>query len=213
MSKILIIAIVTIFSVSLSAQQFYLEAFVGRNLSNYSKAPYQNDNNWYSPTGIRIAAGADHVQAGAEYSQNLTSPNWTFEDAATGEKLGRHEFQTSYYGAFLRTKIAKYPARRFGVTLMAGAGYYDTVRTSSIPSETPSLAYNKTLGYNGGIGIAIPTVRSIMIELAYHYYYVGYEKTADLPQLNGNFHSLQAGLSMNLVFGKRAQEYTKLGKR
>ncbi len=212
MSKILIIITVVITPVALSAQQFYLEAFTGRNLSNFSEDPYQNNNNSFTPIGGRFAAGADHFQIGAEYNQSLTNPNWSIKDDTTDDLLGRHEFSTVYYGAFFRTKICKYPARRFGLTLMAGAGYFDTERKSTVPGETPSLNYDNSLGYNGGIGVSIPTVRGLMIELAYHYYYVVYEKTASLPQLNGHFHSLQLGLSLNLVFGKRATKYSQLGK-
>ncbi len=157
--------------------------------------------------GGRFAVGADHLQIGVEYNQHLTDPNWVIKEATTGAELGEHIINTTYYGLFLRSKISKYPARRFGVTLMAGSGFFDTNRTSNVPGDLASLQYDSTLGFTGGIGVSAPLVKMVMLEFGYHYYFVGYKETEELAELNGGFHSVQLGVSFNFVFGKRAEKY------
>ena len=196
----------------LAAQQLYLEPFLGRNTTNFDGQAYGSNPQNNFVYGARIAAGADHLQVGAEYHRYLSKPKWDISSPATGDKIGQHEFQTVYYGAFLRTKIAKYPALRFGLKLQAGAGYYNTERISDVPGEPAVVKFDQKIGFNGGLGFSIPTTDWVMIELGYAYHYVEYDKTSSANGFNGSYHSIQAGLSLNLVFGKRARQYNDIRK-
>ena len=196
----------------ISAQHLYLEAFTERNRTNFNKEPYQSSKTWFTPVGIRVAAGADKFQLGGEIRTNLTNPTWHIAEGDTGAILGRHKFTSNYYGALARAKISRYPARRFGLTIMAGTGIIDTERTSSLPNEPTSIKYDRTPAYNGGIGVSFPTGNFIMVELGYSYFYVDYSEKDSLPSMIGSSHSFHLGMSFNFVFGKRAEEYKKIAK-
>lgn len=190
------------------AQQLYLEGFAGLNRSNFDIPPFEQSPKWFSPIGGRLAFGADHVQIGGEYHQTLTNPTWT-EDAILAS--GETKFETTYYGGFLRAKISRYPAMRFGLVLRAGAGMYNTARVSTVPNLAKNVDYKQKLGFNGGIGVSVPLFHPVMLELGYTYYYVDYDAIENtIAAMNGSYHSLQAGLSFNFVFGKRADDYRHL---
>ncbi len=199
-------------AIGMSAQQLYFEAFTERNRTNFNKDPYRNTKIWYSPVGLRVAAGVDKLQLGGELRTNLSSPSWQIMDSLSGDTLGRHKFISNYYGALVRAKVSRYPARRFGLVLIAGAGFMDTKRTSTMTNEAGSIKYDKTPAFNGSIGISFPTGKFIMIELGYSYFYIDYKEKDPLPKMIGSYHSFHLGMSFNFVFGKRAKEYEKIAK-
>jgi hypothetical protein len=195
-------------SLSLHAQQLYFEGFGTFNSTRYdapSSGDYLNAVKKYLGYGARVAFGADHVQVGGEYHANLNNPSFT-------GKLGEtFEFQESYYGAFLRTKISRYPAMRFGLVLRAGAGVYNTTASRTLGAGSISQDYDAILGLNGGIGFSIPIVSHTMLELGYTYNYL--ERSGDvfaLPDHTASYHAISAGLSLNFVFGERARQYQHL---
>ena len=209
MKKTLLLYLLSLFAHLLPAQQLYLEGFIGRNRTAFDLQPYDNPQ-WFSPFGARAAFGADHVQLGAEYHQSLLDPEFTELDVLNNPR-GASEFTTTYYGAFVRTKICRYPAMRFGLVLRAGAGIYDTERTSNSPLIPRTTTLDQQLGFNAGAGVSIPLMRPLMIELGYTYYYVDYEAVeGQIAAMNGSYHAVQVGLSFNFVFGKRADAYRHL---
>lgn len=206
MKKVLLTIIFFSSLSALMAQQFYVETFLGLSKSNYDNPSYLLRQNHLN-AGARLAVGADHFQVGAEYSTNLTDP--TFDVDEMGTKIGTDTYSETYSGGFIRTKISKFPAQRFGLVLMAGGGVYTTtaqVKRLSVPDA--SLSYKKYPGLNAGMGFSIPTFRYVMLELAYSYHFVKRpELPPYLPKYNASSHCFSAGLSLNLVFGKRAKEY------
>lgn len=196
----------------LTAQQLYLEAFTARQRTNYDTSPYQQSQIWYSPLGLRMAGGADKVQIGGELRFNLKDPEWMIRDSLTNNVIGTHTFLSSYYGALVRVKFSRYPARRFGLYVIAGAGLTNMERRSSVDGETASISYDPTPTYNGSIGISIPTGKRLMVELGYTYFFLEFKEKQELPKMNGSFHSFHLGFSYNFVFGKRAIEYGKILK-
>ena len=196
----------------LVAQQLYMEAFTGRNRTNYNIAPYETGKGYW-PLGLRVAAGADRLQLGAEYSTHLSRSKFEIKDTTTNEKIGEHQFKSIYYGLFLRSKISRYPARRFGITLLAGAGYLNVQRSSSVDSEIENAEYKRTLAYSGGVGIAIPSQSIGMVELGYYYYYTDLAANGNLPSMIGSYHSIHLGVSLNFVFGQRKKEYFNIMKK
>lgn len=208
-TRIIVLLLLIACSYALSAQQLYLEGFTGRNSSSFDLSPYDSPQ-WSTPAGGRLAFGADHLQFGGEYLHFITNPKWNEVDVLNN-KIGETEFQTTYYGAFIRGKICRYPAMRFGLVLRAGAGLFNTDRLSSAPLLPKKVSYDQKLGVIAGAGVSIPITRPIMLELSYDYYYVDYDEvTGQLPPMEGSFHSIQAGLSFNFVFGKRANDYRHL---
>ena len=193
---------------ALTAQQFYLETFFDFSKSNYDNPNYLFREN-HLGGGARLAIGADHLQIGAEYSTNLTNP--TFDVDEMGTNVGSDTYSETYYGGFVRTKISKFPAQRFGLVLMAGGGLYNTsaeVNRLSFSDGAKHFSYDKYPGFNAGLGFSIPIVRYVMFELAYSYQFVNRpELSPYLPKYNALYHCFSAGASLNLVFGKRAGEY------
>ena len=187
------------------SQQLYLDVFTGYNRTAYEPDLY-NEKKPYLSAGARIAAGADHLQVGGEVRTNLTNPSF--------ELVNRNEEHSeTYYGAFIRGKISRYPAMRFGLVLRAGAGVHN-IETKYENLSVANVKYDPVLGFNGGIGFSIPTFRAVMLELGYTYNYVE-RPEINAPGIivqafNSSYHSLQAGLSLNFVFGKRAEEYRQL---
>lgn len=193
---------------SLHAQQLYLEGFGTFNSTKYdapSSDNYLNDVKKYLGYGGRLAFGADHVQVGGEYRSNISNPSFT-------DKLGATlEFDETYYGGFLRTKISRYPAMRFGLVLRAGAGVYNTTVVRKLGAGSTSQDYDAILGFNGGVGFSIPVLSHTMLELGYTYNYLerGNEVFA-IAEHTASYHVISAGLSLNFVFGERAKQYQHL---
>ena len=188
---------------SLQAQQLYLEGFGTLNRTRYSTTEYSNASD-YLGYGGRLAIGADHVQFGAEYRSNISDPK--FED-----QVGKTSFEETYFGGFIRTKISRYPAMRFGLVLRAGGGIYNTTAHLDTNLGEYSQKYDPIFGFNGGFGFSIPTFKHTMLELGYTYNYL--ERPADvftIPEHNASYHLISAGLSLNFVFGKRAEQYDRV---
>ncbi|MBI5915710.1 MAG: outer membrane beta-barrel protein [Bacteroidetes bacterium] len=188
---------------ALQAQQLYFEGFGSLNRTAYSTEAYAKTTG-YLAYGGRVAVGADHFQVGGEYRSNLTHPEF--------ESGGTTSFEETYYGGFFRAKISRYPAMRFGLVLRAGAGILNTTAVYDGGITKIEAEYDPIVGYNAGAGFSIPLAKIVMLELGYTYNYV------QRPELNlagltilsehtAAYHAIQAGLSLNFVFGKRAKEY------
>lgn len=195
-------------SALVKGQQLYMEVFSAYNRTAYEPDLFSEKIS-YLGAGGRIAAGADHFQLGAEARTNLTNPSFTRPDR-------KEEHLETYYGAFLRSKISRYPAMRFGLVLRAGAGVHQ-IETAFTDFPVARVKYDPVFGFNGGIGFSIPLVQALMLELGYTYNYVDrLEFTGPgviIPSFNSSYHSLQAGLSLNFVFGKRAREYRQIREK
>jgi len=194
--------------VTVPAQHLYLEALTGLGKSDYKNPQYLTKARNLN-VGARLAVGADHFQFGAEYSTNLTNPILKVTD--NGIAIGEDTYSENYLGGFLRTKISKFPAQRFGLVLMAGGGIYSTsvqVRRIGSPGDDKRYDYKQYPGFNGGLGFSIPVARHVMLELAYSVHLVTRPELApNLPKYDASYHCFNAGVSLNLVFGKRAKEY------
>ena len=208
MKKLLLSLFIASFAFGLQAQQLFFEISSGYNLTAYEGVDYA-ESAGYVPIRARLAGGFEHVQLGVEYDMNLTNPEFNFNDPTTGELIGRQEFDNNYYGLFVRGNLSSLPAYRFGVILGAGLGYYSSESTyTSLPDgmvieRIPEL--ERRLGYNFRIGVSSPIYTLLHWEIGYQFNYMNYEKDADgilLDQpFQPYFHSIQAGLSLNLVFG------------
>jgi hypothetical protein len=191
----------------LHAQQLYLEAFSGFNFTRYDLETYGNSDIYY-PLGFRLAGGADHFQIGGEYHRQLSNPSFEVNDPSTG----KDEFTETYYGAFGRVKICRYPAMRFGLVFRAGAGLYDMGKIFTSGGTTQTIEYDPQLGANAGFGFSMPLIKSLMLELSYNYHLIQRPelKEHNLPKYRASYHAIQAGLSLNFVFGERAEKYRQL---
>jgi len=185
-------------------QQLYLDVFTGYNRTAY-EPDFYSEKKPYLTAGARMAAGTDHIQLGGEVRTNLTDPSFDFINRS-------EEHHETYIGGFVRTKIAKYPAMRFGLVLRAGAGVHNI--ETRYKDFGATVKYDPVLGFNGGVGFSIPATRAVMLELGYTYNYVNRPEISGqgliVQEFNSSFHSFQAGLSLNFVFGKRAAEYRML---
>jgi len=189
-----------------------LETYGGFNRTNY-KDEERSSSQDFLTYGARLAGGLPHVQLGAELEKSLTGAEFSLEEGSR-----REIYRSDYVGAFLRIKLSSLPAHRFGLVLKAGAGFYDTSVELRFPGN-PALdiqgSYpDKALGYHFGIGFSSPLYRTILWSLTYQFN--GYKREAlslgnqALPAYTANHHSLQLGLSVNLVFGearRRADEW------
>ncbi len=205
--KLLTILIWTFYSTSLFSQQLYLEILGAANRTAYNQQRYTTADDYYSYGG-RLAAGADHFQLGVEYQTNYTNP--VFSTSLVSE-----EFKDTYYGAFLRTNISRFPAMRFGLVLRAGAGMYTSDWITKVPPGSPvslTESYSAHLGFNAGAGFSIPLFRATMLQMGYTYYRINRPQldAAGIPEFQANIHAIQAGLSLNFVFGKRAERYREI---
>lgn len=207
--KCFLTGIILQFGLALQAQQLYFEAFGNVSRTKYSSETIPPDVNLSSKSdylgyGGRVGIGADHLQFGAEYRSNLTNPS--FEGTSD-----TYSFKESYLGGFVRMKISRYPAMRFGLVLRAGAGIYNTTATLAKNSFEFNQNYDGIFGVNGGFGFSIPTCKFTMLEIGYTYNYL---KRPDgvfiIPSHTASYHSITAGLSLNFVFGKRAEQYQRL---
>lgn len=191
-------------AMGLNAQQLYLEGFGALGRTDYSIEAFSQSAS-YGIYGARMAVGADHIQVGGEYHANLSHPEFQDIIASTA-------FEEIYYGGFLRAKLSRYPATRFGLVLRAGAGLYNTTAVWKSGSLSQKEEYDPILGVNGGVGISIPTFNKVMLELGYTYNYVQRPELTSggiplISEHNGSYHLFSAGLSLNFVFGKRAKQY------
>lgn len=208
MKKLPLLLVLSILTCSISAQQLFFEAFSGMNRTAYD-SEYFSSQDWYAPIGLRIAGGAERFQIGGEYHRSLGQATFNYEDDS------RSEFKSSYYGGFLRANLGRYPAFGFGVILRVGAGMYtaeQAIFESSNDSESfVTYEYDPHLGFNGGIGFSIPLADAFHFDIGYTYNYVERpELDKTLPSYTAHFHSIQAGFSLNLVFGDAARRNKRL---
>lgn len=193
-------------SLNLSAQQAFLEVFSGYNFTAYDLDEL-SESQGYVPIGIRIAGGFEKFQIGLEYHQNISNPTFNQQDL-NGVNMLRTEIETTYKGALLRLNLSSLPAYRFGVVVKAGAGFYDQeFKTFLLPEETSvdiPDSYEPKVGFNGGIGISAPIYTLLHWEIGYMYHMIKWDanNNQSIPSYNGHYHSIQVGLSLNLVFGK-----------
>jgi len=189
----------------LSAQQLFLEAFSGFNRTAFDTEIFP-EQDWYAPIGLRIAGGAEHIQIGGEYHRTLSGANFDFGDGT------RQEFESAYYGGFLRANLGRYPAFGFGIILKVGAGMYDNKHSfyaqSNGSGATLTYEYDPEFGFNGGVGVSIPIPNTMHLEVGYVYNYIERPElvgTTPFPEFKAHIHSIQLGLSWNFVFGDKAK--------
>jgi len=197
----------SVFVSTLFAQQLYIDAFSGYNLTAYQDTPQYSDGTGYVPIGARIGGGLEHVQLGLEYQQQASNPVFEISNEL-GVRTFDQEFITTYYGGFVRGNLSTLPAYRFGVILMAGVGQYNTeVQQTDFLSQTmQTIKYDKTLGYNFKIGFSSPIYTILHWEFGYQINIVDRPENLGLPAHNAIHHSFQAGLSLNFVFGNVAKK-------
>lgn len=207
MKKLFLLSILTVLVHSLIAQQLYVDAFSGYNITAYQDAPEYSEGVGFVPIGGRIGGGLEHVQLGIEYQQQISSPVFNFFDD-TGAGTFNEEFTTRYYGGFIRGNLSSLPAYRFGVILLAGLGQYETeaVRTNLTTNVVETIEYEPTLGYNFKIGISSPIYTILHWEFGYQINIVDRPENLPLASHNAIHHSFQAGLSLNFVFGNVAKK-------
>ncbi|MCF8244479.1 MAG: hypothetical protein K9J37_07170 [Saprospiraceae bacterium] len=200
---------ILLFGFVLQAQQLFFEGFGSLNRTKYSASTISPDISLATKTdylgyGGRIGFGADHFQIGGEYRSNLTSPSFK-------NNTDSYSFDETYYGGFVRTKISRYPAMRFGLVLRLGAGVYETSAILEKNGTSFNQNYDPIFGLNGGFGFSIPLLNHTMLELGYAYNYL---KRPDgvfiIPAHHATYHLISAGLSLNFVFGKRVKEYQRV---
>lgn len=182
-------------------QQLMLEVYSGGNVTAYDAKQY-DESQWNVPIGIRLAAGHEHVQLGVEYRKNITHPVFDFD-------LYKDEFEETYKGLFLRGNFSSLPAYRFGLVLKAGAGYYEATRNIYVaPNEIleSSFDFDRSLGYNAGIGVSSPIYTLLHWEIGYQFNYVDRPEQGINAGYKASYHSFQMGLSLNLVFGNTAKK-------
>ncbi len=221
MKKLLLLLVWCCMGMSLPAQQLFFEISSGYNITAYEGATY-SEGVGFVPIRARVAGGFEHVQLGVEYNRDLTKPEFEFFDEATGDLIGRQEFDNSYYGLFVRANLSSLPAYRFGVVFSAGAGFYDSEPLfTTLPdgNVVPNEGLEPTIGYNARVGISSPIYANLHWEIGYQFNYVNFEKDAAgilLAQaFQPYYHSFQAGLSLNLVFGnveKKCRRVISSGK-
>ncbi len=207
MKKLLLLTFMSIFVSTLFAQQLYIDAFSGYNITAYQDAPEYSEGVGYVPIGGRIGGGLEHVQLGVEYQQQIKNPIFSFTDDV-GVGTFDEEFITRYYGGFIRGNLSSLPAYRFGLVLMAGVGQYETEvnRTNLVSGTMETIEYEPTLGYNFKIGISSPIYTILHWEFGYQINMVDRPENLPLASHNAIHHSFQAGLSLNFVFGNVAKK-------
>jgi hypothetical protein len=205
--KALLLIGFSLISIGLGAQQLIIEAFGDWNKTNYDKSDFVNKSKFFG-YGARLGFGADHVQVGGEFRSNLSDPTFLYGD-------GNWSFDETYVGGFLRTKISRYPAMRFGLVLRGGLGVYNTTAKLDSIGVVFQNDYKPILGFNAGIGFSTPIYKyaQTMIEFGYTLNYAPRpeifldDNHEPVPAHNGMTHLISIGLSYNFVFGKRAENY------
>lgn len=191
------------FSFGAFAQQLFVEAYSGYNLTMYQGVDQLEDATGYVPIGFKLAGGHEHFQLGIDYRQHITNPEleYTIPDLGT---LGSTSFEETFYGAFLRGNVSSLPAYRFGLIAAVGAGYYKPKQNLYLgePSDDPSatLDYDRKLGYNFYIGISAPIYAQLHWEIGYQLNMVDHYIDGEKFQ-TGNYQHIHVGLSGNFVFG------------
>ena len=89
---------------------------------------------------------------------------------------------------------------------------YDLLPAESL--SEPIIEYEPKIGFNAGIGFSAPIYTLLHWEIGYMFNYIKWDaqSAANLPAYDGYHHSIQVGLSLNLVFGKVAAKCRRLIK-
>jgi len=208
MKKLLTFTLLLCTYLSLEAQQLFAEVYSGYSRTAYELESF-NTPAGFVPIGIRLAGGLEHVQLGVEYNQNITNPAFISVDDLTSRET-RTEFVKSYYGGLLRINASSLPAYRFGVVFKLGAGKYNLARELfDNPGETQladPIEYDPIWGFKGGVGISSPIYTLLHWEIGYQFNFVKWDEFNAIPAYNGYYHSFEAGLSFNMVFGNVAKK-------
>lgn len=203
MMKQLMLVLMVSACFQLNAQQLFFEAFSGYNMTAYENVT--GGNQGYVPLGFRIAGGLEHVQIGGEYRRNITNPSFQVLDSPFTT-----EYEETYYGALLRGNVSTLPAYRFGLIIKAGAGYYqgkEMTFENDVLISGNTIEFDKTFGWNAGIGISAPIASLVHWEIGYQYNAVSRDVIGITGEKqNFGYHSFQMGLSLNLVFGNTAKK-------
>ncbi len=205
--KALALAVFLTLGFDLYGQQLFIEGFLGFNRTKYKNASFAN-NDVFNGYGARLGFGADHVQVGGEFRNNFDNPIFQYSNSSWS-------FQENYFGGFIRTKISRYPAMRFGLVLKGGVGAINTEAIWEEDGIEITKAYETILGFYGSLGVSTPIYKyaKTMIEFNYTYSYAHrpeltvIEGRTPFPSHNAITHILQIGLSHNFVFGERAKKY------
>lgn len=187
------------YAFAVQAQQLFFEAYSGYNLTKYDHDIYSKSVG-YIPLGFKIAGGHEHVQLGFDYRQHITNPEFELSEPLPV----RHEFEETFYGAFLRGNISSLPAYRFGLIGMVGAGYYKPTRQTYLLEDDviqSELEYDKKVGYNFYLGVSAPIFAQLHWELGYQYNITEREDLGKTEKYKANYHHIHVGLSGNFVFG------------
>ena len=209
MKKVIILCSCLFISMNANSQQFFMEIFSGYNIVDYDHPAYETEDYsdaGHSPIGLRIAAGHEYAQLGFEYRQNLTNPEF---DLAKGSDFIT-SLEETYYGGFLRINISSLPVYRTGLILKGGAGYYIYSQDFEALGTKVTYEHDKKLGFHGGIGVSGPIYANLHFELGYSYHFIerdpidgeifaGAAPPPGAEGYNGNYHSIQFGLSINLM--------------
>lgn len=204
MKKLLITLSCMTFGLFAFGQQLFVEAYTGYHLTDYGYDLYE-ESAGYFPIGFKVAGGHEHVQAGIDFRQHISNPEFELLNGSS-----RVDFEETYYGAFIRGNISSLPAYRFGLILSAGIGYYVPTSNTYLaesPEPISSFEYDKNLGYNFYIGVSAPIYAQLHWEIGYQYNMV--DRTngpAGIPDYAGNYHAIHVGLSGNFVFGNTAKK-------
>jgi hypothetical protein len=214
--KALLLPILLCFGFSLAGQQLFFEGFTTFNRTKY-KESYLAEKTPYWGGGGRVGFGADHVQVGGEYRGNLSNPSFCACDSISIANYGESNiaFKENYKGGFVRVKISRYPAMRFGLVIRLGVGVINTTAVSEKNGISLEQAYDPTIGFNGEIGFSTPIFKysKTMVEVGYRYNYaqlptlnIAIDRPT-IPSHNAISHMFSFGLSHGFVFGERAKQY------
>lgn len=188
------------FSFGAFAQQLFVEAYSGYNLTMYQGIDELEDATGYVPIGFKLAGGHEHFQLGIDYRQHITNPEFEYTLPGIGT-AATTSFEESFYGAFLRGNVSSLPAYRFGLIAAVGAGYYKQNQDILVGeiAEVP-LEFDRKLGYNFYIGISAPIYAQLHWEIGYQLNMVDHYLDGEKFQ-TGNYQHIHVGLSGNFVFG------------
>jgi len=201
-------------SYTVTAQQLLLETYSGFNIPVY-KPENISEKTGYAPVGVRLAGGIHHAQVGVEYMQGLQGSNYTFLADDNGD-IRDLSFTNTYRGIFFRGNASSLPAYRSGFTLRLGAGYHDIEINDTHPQEAGNsvVKLEKVPGYNIGVGISNPIYTLLHFTFSYNYHIVATDDLTDLVLIdngiNLNYHSIQVGLSLNMVFGNTKKKCRRI---
>jgi hypothetical protein len=214
--KVFLLPIFLCFSYCLAGQQLFFEGFTNFDRTKY-KESYLAEKTPYWGFGGRAGFGADHVQVGGEYRGNFSNPSFCACDSLTlvNYEKSNVSFKETYKGGFVRVKISRYPAMRFGMVIRFGVGVVNTTVFSNKEGITLKQDYEPALGFNGSIGFSTPIFKysKTMLEVGYSYNYaqrptmnIAIDRPT-IPSHNAISHMFSFGLSHGFVFGERAKKY------